>query len=136
MSSISKYKIILPGLMVIWLFLTPAQAALAADSTTGADSGVNQALGGLNVTANKGGIQSKTTDLPTLIGQVVGAVLAFVGVIFFCLILWAGFGWMLAKGNEQEITKAKDTIISSVLGLLVILGAYAITSLIASVFAP
>ncbi|OGF31063.1 hypothetical protein A3H09_01220 [Candidatus Falkowbacteria bacterium RIFCSPLOWO2_12_FULL_45_13] len=64
----------------------------------------------------------------------MGAALAFVGVIFFLLILWAGFGWMLAKGNEQKITEAKETIITAVLGLIVILGAYAITALIAMIF--
>lgn len=102
-------------------------------------SGVNQVLDGLKTTGEKGlGAKDNklypTGGLPEIIGKVVGAILAFVGVIFFCLILWAGFGWMLAKGNEEEINKAKEVIFGAVLGLIVILGAYAITNLVAMIF--
>lgn len=108
-------------------FFMVAPAALA-DTT-----GINNALTNLNTTANAGGVKSTQTDLPMIIGKVVGAILAFVGVVFFCLILWAGFGWMLAKGNEEEIKTAKETIFGAVLGLIVILGAYAITKVIAEI---
>lgn len=114
--------------MVVFLFLAAAQLVLAADT------GVDKALGGLDSTAAKGGIKASQTDLPTIIGKVVGAALALVGVVFFLLILWAGFGWMTAKGNEEEINKAKGTIITATLGLIVILGAYAITNLVAFIF--
>ena len=110
-----------------FLLLASWQVALAG-------SPVDSTLGNLDATAIQGGIQTGQTDLPIIIGRVIGAVLAFVGVIFFALILWAGFGWMLAKGNEEEIKKAKDTIFAAVLGLMVILGAYAITNLVASIF--
>jgi hypothetical protein len=103
--------------------------AWAAD----AETGVDKALGGLDSTARAGGIEGQT-DLPSIIGKVVGAILAFLGAVFFGLILWAGMGWMLAKGNEEEITKAKETIFGAVLGIMVVLGAYAITRLIAFIF--
>jgi len=110
-------------------FLIVAPAVWAADSGTG----VGEALGGLDSTAKTGGIQGQT-DLPTIIGKVLGAVLAFLGALFFGLILWAGFSWMLAKGNEEEITKAKEIIFGAVLGIMVVLGAYAVTRLIAMIF--
>lgn len=130
MSLTKKYKFILSGLMTILSFLVVAQVALAVAP------GVIKAQGGLDNTAETGGFKvgATETDLPTIIGKVVGAVLAFVGVAFFCLILWSGFGWMLAKGNEEEITKAKDTIFGAVLGLMVVLGAYAITYLMSMIF--
>ena len=129
MSLTKKFNIIFFSLMMAWLSLMPVQMVLAAEPT-----GVDKAKSGLEVTAKAGGVQASQTDLPTIIGKIVGAVLAFVGVIFFCLILWAGFGWMLAKGNEEEIKQAKETIFSAVLGLMVILGAYAVTRLIALIF--
>jgi len=126
-----------------FILLAPAPLVLAATNnpygpnlpTTGAD----QALEGLKTTGEKG---LGSTDakmypaggLPQIIGQVVGAILAFTGVIFFCLMVWAGFGWMLAKGNEEQIKEAKETIFGAVLGLIVVLGAYAITKLIADIF--
>ncbi len=126
-----KFKTIIFSLIFL-LLLVVGQVALAQDPVN--PSGVNSALNGLNNTANVGGIQTSQTDLPIIIGRVVGAALALVGAIFFMLILWAGFGWMLAKGNEEEITKAKETIIGAFLGLIVILGAYAITNLAAKIF--
>ena len=112
---------------MVLLFLMAGQAVLAG-------TGVDNALGGLDNTAKKGGIKASQTNLPTIIGGVVGAVLALVGGIFFLLILYAGFNWMMAQGQEEKITKAKETIFGAVLGLLVILGAYAITTLAARLF--
>lgn len=115
--------------MVVLLFLVAAPLVLAASA------GVESAKTGLDVTAKGGyGAVPTQTDLPTIIGKVVGALLAFTGVVFFCLILWAGFSWMTAMGKEEQITKAKDTIFAAVLGLIVVLGAYAVTQLVANIF--
>ena len=62
------------------------------------------------------------------------AGLAFLGVVFFLLILYAGLGWILSMGNEEKITQSKDMIIAAVLGLIVVLGAYAITALLSDIF--
>jgi len=44
------------------------------------------------------------------------------------LVIYGGFLWMTARGNEQQVTKAKDLIISAVIGLVIVLAAYAITA--------
>lgn len=90
---------------------------------------------GLNTTAEQGyGKLPTETNLALIIGRIIGAGLAFLGVIFFCLILYAGLGWILSMGKEEKINEAKEMIIAAVLGLLVVLGAYAITSLLAKIF--
>ncbi len=68
--------------------------------------------------------------LPELIGTIVGAVLSFVGIIFFLLILFAGILWMTAFGNEQKVEKAKDIIQHAAIGLVIVLAAYAISKFI------
>ena len=125
----SKYhKIFLAGLMLVLSFLIMAQAVLA-------ETGVQKATGGLEVTATQGyGTLPAETNLPTIIGKIVGAGLAFLGVVFFLLILYAGLGWILSMGNEEKITQSKDMIIAAVLGLIVVLGAYAITALLSDIF--
>jgi cbb3-type cytochrome oxidase subunit 3 len=70
------------------------------------------------------------TDIPGAIGTIIGAVLAFVGLLFFLLMIYGGLLWMLARGNEQQVEKAKNLIISAVIGLIIILSAYAITAFI------
>ncbi|MFA5248461.1 MAG: hypothetical protein WC415_04530 [Patescibacteria group bacterium] len=64
------------------------------------------------------------------IGRIIGVVLSFLGIVFFVLILVAGWRWMMAQGNEAEIDKAKQTMIAAVTGLIIVLAAYAITAFI------
>jgi len=66
------------------------------------------------------------------IGQIVSIVLGLLGVLTFIMIVYYGFIWMTAGGNEKAITEAKDSFQSLIVGLILILGAYAITSFILS----
>lgn len=60
------------------------------------------------------------------LGMVVFALLTFVGVLFTALVVYGGYTWMLARGNESEIERAKHIIRSAVIGLIVTLAAYSI----------
>ena len=70
------------------------------------------------------------TFFQSKIGQIIGLVLSFIGVVFLVLMIYAGITWMTAQGNDQTISKAKDLIVSSIIGLIIVLAAYAITSFI------
>lgn len=67
-------------------------------------------------------------------GIVIQAILALLGVIFLILTIYGGIIWMTAAGNDQRIDKAKKIIINSVIGLVIIVSAYAITAFIGSRF--
>ena len=84
---------------------------------------------GLDTTAGKAGLTTHT-DLPTMAGTVIGVALSLAGVIFFGLMIYAGFLWMTAQGKEEQAKKALDTIIACIIGLVIILAAYAITRFI------
>jgi hypothetical protein len=71
-------------------------------------------------------------DLSGTIAAVIKAVLALVGTIFLVLTIYAGILWMTASGNEDQITKAVGIIKASIVGLIVIMSAYAITSFVTS----
>ena len=94
--------------------------------------GLNQAAGKAYLDKSQEGDlkEGVITDIPSLIGKVVGAGLSFIGIIFFILIIYGGFSWMTARGNEQEVTKAKELIYAAVIGLIIVLAAYAITAYI------
>jgi amino acid transporter len=88
---------------------------------------------GLKNTLEEGGLNTtlgKNPDLPTTAGTIIGAALSFIGVIFLILMIYAGFKWMTAGGNEEETKKAKELIIAAVIGLIIVLSAYAITAYI------
>ncbi len=68
------------------------------------------------------------------IGDIIALVLSFIGVLFLILIIFAGISWMTAGGNDQKVEKAKTLIINAVIGLLIVLSAYTITSFIGNQF--
>ncbi len=98
---------------------------------------VSQAEGdyGLKETGGAAGLNTGgSAPLPEIIGKIIGVFLSFLGVIFFVLIIYGGFMWMTAAGNNDQITKAKSVITSAAIGLLIILSAYVITYLITTEF--
>ena len=85
---------------------------------------------GLKNTAKTAGLPTNETSLPVLIGTLLSGLLSLVGVIFLVIIVWGGFLWMTARGNDQQVEKAKQLITSAVIGLIIIAGGYAITNFV------
>jgi len=74
--------------------------------------------------AEAGFTSSSVGDVAAL---AIEAFLGLLAIIFIILILYAGFNWMTAAGDEQKVTKAKDTIYRAVIGLIITLAAFSIT---------
>lgn len=70
---------------------------------------------------------SSNSNLATIISILIQVVLGFLGVIFLVLTISAGFKWMASNGNEDDIKKAKASLKNSIIGLLIVVAAYAIT---------
>ena len=62
-----------------------------------------------------------------LIGTGINAALTLVGLIFLILMIYAGYLWLTARGEEEPINKAKKIITSSIVGFVLVASAYAIT---------
>ena len=74
---------------------------------------------------NGGGNPEQKTEI--IVGRVIGAFLSVFGIIFLGLMIYGGYKWMMASGREEEISSAKATIRSAIIGLIIVLSAYAIT---------
>ncbi|MFA4872563.1 MAG: hypothetical protein WC659_01355 [Patescibacteria group bacterium] len=74
-----------------------------------------------------------TKDLAITVGGIIQAMLTIIGVIFLALIVYAGFKWMLARGRTEEVESAQKIIESSIIGLIVIILAYAISKFVFSI---
>lgn len=70
----------------------------------------------------------KPTDPRETVANIIKVVLGLIGTIFLSLTIYAGFLWMTAGGNDDQISKAKAYIYQAVIGLMIVLGAYAITA--------
>lgn len=89
---------------------------------------IQDAPGFLNETAGKTGVEQ--TDVPSIAGTVIQAGLGATGIIFFVLVVYAGFKWMMSQGNSEQIEKSRDTIVAAGIGLVVVVAAYAVTNFV------
>lgn len=124
--TIFKKAISLAIFLAFFVFLSPF--ALQATGVDDAIDGLNKSGSNMHGVTDIEKSDEVIKNIPEAIGRVVGAILAFVGTLFFILIIYSGFTWMLARGNESEVQKAKDMLEAAVIGLIIVLSAYAITA--------
>ncbi|MFH1030926.1 MAG: hypothetical protein V1770_06775 [bacterium] len=62
-----------------------------------------------------------------VIGRWIEFALSLVGIILIVLIIYAGYLWFAADGNEEQVSTAKSYIINAVIGITIVFLAYAIT---------
>ncbi len=116
--SFGNIKLMVVGLLTCMIFSFGASIAIAQDLQSGLDTAAEITYG-----------SSKTsTDISTVVGAAILRILQLIGVIFFALLTYGGVSWMLSRGNESEVTKAKTLIIAAVVGLLIVLSSYIITT--------
>jgi hypothetical protein len=70
---------------------------------------------------------STSGDLIAVIGSLISAVLGVLGIVLLVMLLYAGFLWMTAGGNGDQVGKAKTIMINSVIGLVILLASYSIS---------
>lgn len=68
--------------------------------------------------------------LATLIGSIIRIALVASGFIFFALIAYAGYVWMTAGGDDEDIKKATRIITRAGIGLIITILAGAITQFV------
>jgi hypothetical protein len=102
--------------------------ALAADTSSGDQYG-------LGTTADQAYGKGANSDIKVIIGNVIKGALQLVGTIFLILLIYAGYLWMIARGNEEKVSRALDTIKAAVIGLIIVGAAYAIASYVITAFA-
>lgn len=110
-------KIVLGVLSILFLgaFLFPTTPALsqAVNDPLGLEYGAASGLG--------------DQDVRTSTARIINVALSLLGIILLVLIVYSGFLWMTAAGNDEQISKAKKILASSVIGLVIILSAYSIS---------
>ena len=69
-------------------------------------------------------------DVRVTIARIIRQAMAFIGIVMVVLMLYAGFLWMTAGGNDEQIGKAKGIIVAAIIGLAIVLSAYALTTFV------
>lgn len=71
---------------------------------------------------------SAGTDLPTLLQGILGFVVKIGAVVVVLMLVYVGFLFATAGGEPGKITKAKEALLWTIVGALILLGAQAIAS--------
>lgn len=103
-----------------------------AEGTSGwATASGLQATG--NASFGSGYTTGENASIAYFIGNyIIKPVLGIVGTIFFALTVYAGVLWMTASGDPKKVEKAKDILVSSVIGTVIVVSAYVITNAVFS----
>ena len=121
MSFSNRIKI---GLAALVVTLAGVGAVLAPTSNVYASWGdnVNE---GINTVQS-----SDVTDLPTVVQRIIQTVLMIVGLLAVVMIIVGGVQYTTSAGKQESVTKAKNTIIYGIVGLVISLLAYAIVTFV------
>lgn len=124
MKKISKHLfsllILLSVAVPVGFFAAPQAKAI---NPWGDDFGPDNAIG---YTSFKD-IGMGNRDPRAIAAQVINIMLGLLGVIAIIIILIGGFKWMTAAGNDDKIAEAKSLLGAGVVGLLIVLSAYAVS---------
>lgn len=105
-------------LFIIFLFFI--NFALAADPIT------------TEVAIPTAGGEGKTsfTDFGEYMRTIYSFVIGAIGILAVVVVMWSGFLWMTARGNAEQVGRAKGYMSGAILGLVLALGSYSILYII------
>ncbi len=106
--------------IALLVMLAPVTAVQAAPDLWGNKKG--EIEGVLKLNGDK--------DPRVLAAEVISILLGFLGIVAVILIITAGFKWMTAGGEKAKIEESKALMQNAVIGLIIILSAWALSSFI------
>jgi len=71
-----------------------------------------------------------TNDFGSLLTYIINWFLSLVGLIAVLMLIFGGFRYLVSGGNDESTTKAKNTIMYAIIGIVVVILSYAIVSTI------
>ena len=124
MTNLKKNAILL--VLISILFISSTQSATAGigdEAIKGAETAIEKAYGYDYVIP-------RSSYFSLILIIIINYLLTFLAVLFLLGLIYAGYLWMTAKGNEEQITKAKKITREVLIGLIIVFLARIITELI------
>lgn len=122
MKQISKAKVLTAVMCLAMAFTvaSPVSLPVYADAKDEVKKGADM--------TNSGG--SAKQDLPDIITTIINVMLFIAGALAVIMIIYGGIRYITAHGDEKQVKVAKDTIVYSVVGLIIAIIAYALVTFI------
>lgn len=119
-------SLIYTGAVAVTAVLGPA-AALAQVPTPGQNP-FQYSQNANNTIQNQSGLRG-SSNLQTIIGNIINIVLSFMGILLLVYLVYAGFLWMTATDSKGP-DKAKEMIKNAIIGLIIIVSSFAISNFV------
>ncbi|MBI5732116.1 MAG: hypothetical protein HY982_02025, partial [Candidatus Magasanikbacteria bacterium] len=129
MSSQAKIGFLLVAFLTALFLTVGLGGSVFAKEAPSVSEGI---YGQLGAAAEKSGLTA--TDPRETVTRIIFILLGVLGTVFLGLIVYAGYLWLTAGGEEEKIREAKKYLFNGVIGLIIILAAFGITILV-SVYA-
>lgn len=71
-------------------------------------------------------IADPLTAFETIISIIIGVMTVGGGIYFIFVFITGAYNWISASGDKQKLTKARDTILQALIGLIILIAAYVI----------
>jgi cytochrome bd-type quinol oxidase subunit 2 len=97
-----------------------ALVSYLADATSAINTGVDQACG---TSCNK-------TNVGAIFAGVANALIFVVGAVSVIMIIIGGLRYVLSNGDSKQAESARNTILYSVIGIVVAIASFAIVSFV------
>lgn len=122
MKQISEAKVLTVVMCLVMVFtvVSPVSLPVYADAKDEVKKGADM--------TNSGG--SAKQDLPDVITTIINVMLFIAGALAVIMIIYGGIRYITAHGDEKQVKVAKDTIVYSVVGLIIAIIAYALVTFI------
>lgn len=72
----------------------------------------------------------KDVGLTMAIISIINFILSFIGIVFLGLMIYSGWLWMMARGNQDQVQKSQQITREAVIGFLAILLARVFTEFV------
>lgn len=79
-------------------------------------------------------VRNESPTIGTLLDRVVGWIGLIAGVLAFVYLIYSGILYVTAGGNPDQAKKAQQGIINAIIGIIIIILAYAIVRAVVSQF--
>ena len=116
-----KHSLTQIGSAAFLLATTPA-VALAANP-------FDNAVGTVGTVRSTAGLGTGA-NVYQIAGNLINVVLGFLGIVLVGYMLWAGFLWMTSGGEETKAEQAQKMIKNAIIGLVIIVAAFAISNFV------
>lgn len=88
----------------------------------------------LDSVSQKAGVEQ--VDVGVLAIRIIQAAISITGLSFMILMVYGGFVWMTARGEESRVDQAKTTIKSALIGIIIVVSAYVVTTFVLDAILP